>query len=467
MGGGRVEHPAHLGGHLVVERLVARGIDRPEHDVLPHQDAGPVAGLEEPSVLVDGATGDPQEVAPRGPGQFHRVRDLVVAGLVADRVDRVPAGSPAEDGHAVDHEPARAVGPVEGDRPEPDVAEVQRGAGDHGTYRVARLVAVGVGPPAFGALDLDDTGQAPAADVGRRRERRGASGDLELTPGRIGPGSVDGRQRRAGHDQLDRDGTRGRSPSRRTRGAHRATDHLDRSRPSQCDGAPRSHRSRDGGPSGLASEQGGPEPAQVLVGDPADLPARPGSTDRQHGVQGGEPHPEFVFRPVGLRQAGQVHPVGGEHRLGPQQVVPVEPHVGQRGETPEFEDPATVGGVRALRTREAAPVPPVPPVEVPGRGLRPSGVPQRAGHRPGHRGRQPLRSVCRSAGCAPRSRRRRHARPPGAGQEIGGAPPVLAAPILRRHSVGPGRPWRRPTASPSNRGPARGRRTGRVRRGPA
>jgi len=123
----------------------------------------------------------------------------------------------------------------------------------------------------------------------------------------------------------------------------------------QAHRAPRPHGRGPTRPTGHPPKQRGPVPPQALVGNQAALPPRPRVAAGEHRRQGGSADGQLVLG----SQLRQLDIVGGEHVLAAQNVVVIEPHVRERGQPLQREDPRTT----ALRGREAAAKPPVAAIQ--------------------------------------------------------------------------------------------------------
>ncbi len=136
-----VAQPAHIVDRfladIVEQGLVVRIHRAGEHEVLPHQDAVPVAQVVDIVVLVDAAAPDAQHVHVR---IGSRADDLVVDRVGDARQEAVIGdivGALHEDGNAVEFDikagafRIRRLHDAQGAQPGPDVAAVGRARGGH------------------------------------------------------------------------------------------------------------------------------------------------------------------------------------------------------------------------------------------------------------------------------------------------------------------------------------------------
>ena len=336
--GRAVERPDTSAAHRVQELLVVRRV----HGARASRPATPGC----PPGRTPGRTRRPRRRSPRGsaacscrpPGPAHRGLELLVGRPEPHRVDRVPARTPAEHRHAVDRqsEPAVGRGPPRpsGSRPRP------RSSGwpaDHHAHRVQGLGAVGVGPPPVDAVERDLPG--PRATPLRRPRRRAAPSvpaTSTVAATAVGSRSTAGPATSSVHRRPCRAavvaarGARRHAPGVATTSTGRRGRRRDR--------PPRTDRGGDRRPIPAWRPSSVVRIHRRFWLDDAAWPSNGAGVDARPST--GVRAANRMHSSLSPRQLGDRHPVGGEHRLRPQQVDAVQPHVGQGGQAPELEDPA-------------------------------------------------------------------------------------------------------------------------------
>lgn len=290
-----------------------------------------------------------------------------------------PEGTPAEHGHTVHRDPECAAVPIGLHGAEPDGPQFHVQAVGGEAHRVQRLGAVGVRPPSFGVGYPDDGVDASAALQYRHDGSLAMIPDVHL---HLGPGV------HSLEEQSDADHS-ARSLTGRDQVALR---HERRAGVVQADGAPGPDGRSAGRPTRYPAEQSRAVPALVLG---AQLQAPPAGTwppfSQQRG-QGSEAEQQDV---VGVETVDR-DLVGDPHVLRVEDGLAVEPCIGDRGQPVEFEAPGSLQ--RGFRSVEAAPVPPLAPVEqvlVDISPAPPTEFSQRSRRGAGHRRGDPRRVVGR------------------------------------------------------------------------
>ena len=175
-----VQQGRHLGCDDGSEGLVVGWVDRAEHDLLPDQQPGTVARIEEPLLLIQGVARYPEHVHPGSAGQIDGGSQVLVSGLETYWFRWIPSCPTTEDRDTVDHQSEATVRPVHLDGPEADLAEVDVLPCDHGPDAIQGLVAMGVGPPPLHIFDHDRAEQPPPWAVADLLHRHTHPGHLEL-----------------------------------------------------------------------------------------------------------------------------------------------------------------------------------------------------------------------------------------------------------------------------------------------
>ena len=187
----------HLGAHAGEEGLVVPGVVHAgEHELLPHQHAERIAGVEEGIALVNHGAADTQHVHAGIAGLLHGREQRFGAAREGHHLERCPAGAAAEDGHAVDLQTEAACGGVGVEAPEAEGAQALRGRAWRITPLrdeaglVERGFAVGMGPPQRRPRHGERALVLPVGDGERRAPHLAAPAKLEFDALDAGAGRV-------------------------------------------------------------------------------------------------------------------------------------------------------------------------------------------------------------------------------------------------------------------------------------